>query len=384
MKPRTFKHPPLQNDETQAQGQKVNAPARTPSGDEKIYLPPFRTFTEILATNIVRPPELIAGILHQGLKMEIAGASKTMKSWLQLQTSLCIANGIDWFGHSTKRVNCVYLNLEIPDWAFNERVQLLGRALGLNANSTGNLQIWNLRGIDLSPDKNWNIATDQIAALPDLGFITIDPLYKLFGEKQEENSTAACNTVMRRFDQLAERTGAATNCALHFTKGDPTKKNSEDRFSGSGVLVRDPDVYISSTKHKEKDCLSLEFTIRCGPPVEPFVIQWQYPRFKLEPDLDPTELYVRPSATEQKKKSFETKYNVKQLVEILGNEEFATGVFRRKVMDETGMSKDSFFRLLKEAEVQKLIARDGQTQTWERVQRNKATQETQTSDSPIR
>jgi hypothetical protein len=377
MKPRNLKHPPLQNDETQAQGQKVSAPARTPSTDEKIHLPPFRTFTEILTTNIVKPPELIAGILHQSLKMEIAGASKTMKSWLELQTSLCIANGIDWFGHKTKKVNCVYLNLEIPDWAFNERVQLLSRALGLNANSTGNLQIWNLRGIDLSPDKNWNIATDQIAALPDLGFITIDPLYKLFGEKQEEISTAACNAIMRRFDQLAERTRAATNCALHFTKGDPTKKNSEDRFSGSGVLIRDPDVYISSTKHKEKDCFSLEFTIRCGPPVEPFVIRWQYPQFKLEPDLDPIELYVRPSSNGQRRKGgFEIKYSAKQLAEILGNEELPAAKFRRKVMDETGMSRDSFYRLLKQAEVQELIARDGQTQTWERVQRNK------TNDSP--
>jgi len=58
---------------------------------------------------------------------------------------------------------------------------------------------------------------------------------------------------------LAEKTGAATSFNHHYAKGSPNSKDPIDRFSGSGVLVRDPDVYIAMTPHSEENAFALEF-----------------------------------------------------------------------------------------------------------------------------
>jgi hypothetical protein len=61
----------------QAQAQKAANEAITE------LLPPIDDGAVIMQAKIVEPPQLISGIVHKGLKMELAGASKTMKSWLQ-------------------------------------------------------------------------------------------------------------------------------------------------------------------------------------------------------------------------------------------------------------------------------------------------------------
>jgi DNA-binding PadR family transcriptional regulator len=44
-----------------------------------------------------------------------------------------------------------------------------------------------------------------------------------------------------------------------------------------------------------------------------------------------------------------------------------TAELRKRVMDNTEMSKTTFYDLLKEAEARGLIAKDGTTDKWERV-----------------
>jgi hypothetical protein len=62
---------------------------------------------------------------------------------------------------------------------------------------------------------------------------------------------------------------------------------------------------------------------------------------------------------------FEKQYSVDSIIEALGNKALKINALKKAVMDATGMSRATFFRLRDEAAKAKLIAYDGQTDTWE-------------------
>ena len=71
----------------------------------------------------------------------------------------------------------------------------------------------------------------------------------------------------------------------HFSKGNQAGKESIDRVSGSGVFGRDPDSILSLTPHEERDCFTLEATLRIFPPIDPVVLRWAFPLFDRDPLL---------------------------------------------------------------------------------------------------
>jgi hypothetical protein len=95
--------------------------------------------------------------------------------------------------------------------------------------------------------------------------------------------------LLERFEMLADRIQAAFIISHHFSKGSQTEKESIDRSSGAGVFGRDPDTIISITPHKEADAYIVAIDANDYPPMETFSIRFDYPRFMLAPELDPTE-----------------------------------------------------------------------------------------------
>ena len=119
------------------------------------------------------------------------------------------------------------------------------------------------------------------------------------------------------------------------------------------------------TRHTEPDAFAIEMTLRCLPPVDPFVVRWNYPLFELAPDLDPAELRQAPG----KNKS---QYFVNDLVKQLGNDDLTAKEFQKRCMDETGMSRAVFYRLLEKAAAKKLIAKSAVDGKWEVVKKAKS------------
>jgi hypothetical protein len=332
--------------------------------EEKLRLPPFADASVMLeAAPESEPPQLIQGILHQGLKAELAGASKSMKSWLALQIAVCVATGTLWLERfATTKARVIYLNLEVPRWNFHKRVRQIAEAMGIKFDPDMFL-LWNLRGYDLSRDDVWQAATERIIAAGPIGLIIPDPLYKLFNELRSENESAAATVIMKRFDVLAEQTGASPLFTHHFTKGSPIGKESVDRFSGSSILIRDPDVYLCMTRHQEQDAFTIEPTLRCLSPVEPFAIRWEHPIFKLAKDLNPEELRQAPGNKSGRKAT----YSVDQLVACLGDDEnLSEAEFEDKVRQKTGMAHSTFIGYQQTAAAMKLIFKSPIDDTWQR------------------
>jgi RecA-family ATPase len=161
---------------------------------------------------------LIEGILHQGLKAELAGGSKAMKSWLALNIAVCVATGHPWLEKfPTTKSRVLYLNLEVPRWNFHQRVRQVSEALGVKL-GPDMFMIWNLRGYDLSRDDVWLEALQRMIAVGQLGLILPDPLYKLFNEMRGENETTGATAIMKRFDvsKPSQRSCRATMRPIRF------------------------------------------------------------------------------------------------------------------------------------------------------------------------
>jgi hypothetical protein len=133
-------------------------------------------------------------------------------------------------------------------------------------------------------------------------------------------------------ESLAVKMGAAVAYGAHFSKGNQAGKESIDRISGSGVYARDADSLVMMTKHEEDGAFTIEPTLRNFAPVKAFVMRWNFPLMEEARELDPAKLKKVPG-------TFEPKYSVAQLVEVLAADSFSFGQMVNRAKEQCGMSK---------------------------------------------
>lgn len=170
---------------------------------------------DFMANRLVRPPEIIGGILHQGSKFCIGGASKACKTWALLDLALAVSNGLTWMNFPTTQGRVLYLNFEIQEFAWQDRIAIACRAR--NVNDLANLEMINLRG---KPTNFLMLIPQIIEAAKDAGFslILIDPIYKLYGSANENDASDVAQ-LLTAIERLTTECGAAIAYASHFSKG---------------------------------------------------------------------------------------------------------------------------------------------------------------------
>jgi RecA-family ATPase len=228
------------------------------------------------------PPQLVEGILHQGAKMVLGGASKSRKSWSLIDLMLAVSTGGSWWGFPTKQSRVLYLNFELPDFAFQHRLHAIASAKGI-ADFSG-FDLWNLRGY----------ATDFSQLIPKIltrikntryGLVILDPIYKGLGNR-DENKAGDVASLCNEIEQLAVKSEAAVVFGAHYSKGNQAGKDAIDRIGGSGVFARDPDVILTMTPHEEQDAYVIDLTLRALPQVPPLVVRWRGVSFERDADAD--------------------------------------------------------------------------------------------------
>jgi len=249
-------------------------------------LPKIITGTEFMAVQKPEPPQLIAGVLHQGSKMILGGASKSRKSWALIDMMLAVSAGTPWWGLPTQRGRVLYINFELPDFAFQHRLEVIARQKGI-ADFSG-IDLWNLRGF----------ATDFSVLIPKIlsrvkderyALIVLDPIYKGLG-KRDENKAGDIASLCNEIEQLAVQSGAAVVFGAHYSKGNQAGKDAIDRIGGSGVFARDPDVILTMTPHEEKDAYVIDLTLRALPQLDAFVVRWSSCLFQRDATADATRI----------------------------------------------------------------------------------------------
>ena len=261
-------------------------------------LPKIITGSEFMAVQKPEPPQLIEGVLHQGSKMILGGASKSRKSWALIDMMLAVSAGVPWWGLTTKQGRVLYINFELPDFAFQHRLEAIARQKGITDFS--GIDLWNLRGF----------ATDFSVLIPKIllrvkdqryALIVLDPIYKGLG-KRDENKAGDIASLCNEIEQLAVQSGAAVVFGAHYSKGNQAGKEAIDRIGGSGVFARDPDVILTMTPHEDKDAYVIDLTLRALPQLDAFVVRWSGALFNCDKSADATRVKTVPKPGSKPKK----------------------------------------------------------------------------------
>ena len=185
-------------------------------------------------------PVLIEDILRQGHKMLVVSSSKAGKTFALIELAIAIAEGRRWIGYRCKQGRVLYLNMELDEASFDDRMKKVYEALEMEHAHPENIDIVHLRGkiekLDrLVPQINRTLKTKEYAA------VILDPTYKLGigDENAADQVTAFCNAI----DKIANA-GVSVIYAHHHSKGAQGAKASMDRASGSGVFARDADALL--------------------------------------------------------------------------------------------------------------------------------------------
>ena len=232
----------------------------------------------------------------------------------------------------------LYINFEIQEGFFAQRLNGIAAAKGLGVETLDDVDTWNLRGYCADLSVLMDLLLEKIQK-DHYSLILVDPIYKGMGGR-DENAAGAINTLLNEIEKLAVQTGAAVVFGAHFSKGNQAGKESIDRISGSGVFARDPDSILIMTKHENEYTYTVEPTLRNFAPMEPFCVRWNHPLMSRDEDADPEKL-----KTHGKKA---VKYTSQQLLEALGEQELFTMEWYMQTAHITGMKKRTFMEKLAE------------------------------------
>ncbi len=216
--------------------------AECPQQKESVYaLPEMFPLAKYKDNQPALPDELIEGVLRCGHKMLISGCSKAGKSFLLMELSIAIAEGLEWVGFRCKKGRVLYINLEIDNASCIDRFMKIYDAMGIQKNHMEDIVVWNLRGHAAPLDK---LVPEIIERIRDTHFdaVIFDPIYKII--TGDENNATDMGRFCNQFDKICTETGCATIYCHHHSKGAQGSKKAMDRASGSGVFARDPDAQL--------------------------------------------------------------------------------------------------------------------------------------------
>jgi RecA-family ATPase len=231
--------------------------------------------------------ELISGVLRQGHKLLLAGPSKAGKSFALIELCIAIAEGRPWLGFDCAKGRVLYVNLELDRASCLHRFRDVYNALGWRPEHLENLDIWNLRGVQV-PFSQFVPAAIRRAKAAGCIAIILDPIYKL--GTGNENSAKEISIFCNGLDRINDQTGCAVIYCHHHSKGDQSWKKSIDRAAGSGVFARDVDALLDVTElelppDKRRDGVTawrIEGTLREFAKFEPVDVWFNYPIHVLE------------------------------------------------------------------------------------------------------
>ncbi len=301
------------------------------------------------------PPDLVDGLLHKVGKLVFGGSSKAFKTWTLTNLAVSVATGSDFLGRRTTKGRVLFINLEIQPAFFARRITKVCEALGLSVGSIrGNLDTWNLRGHAADLSRMLPFLLSKIRS-GEYVLIVLDPIYKLLGAR-DENKAGDIATLLNDLEKLAVTSNAAVAFGAHFSKGNQAAKESIDRIGGSGVFARDPDTIVTFTRHEEADAFTVDCVLRNHPPIEPFVVRWEFPLMRIEELLDPERL-KKPVGRKQE-------YKTDDVLDLLDGS-MTTTEWQTLAEKKLGMSESTFHRLRRSIEKMDLAVHrdDGK---WER------------------
>jgi hypothetical protein len=289
-------------------------------------------------------PEVIKGILRQRCKMGLGGAAKARKTWQLMDLAISLSQGAQWLGWETVKTKVLYVNLELYDDTFRQRLGMICEAKEAPMEEVqDNIDHWGLRGYAGSYEAMVPIIIEQ-AKDKGYGAIIIDPQYKILGDA-DENRAGDMTKLYNRLDEICRDTGAAVIMAQHYGKGSKANTQDGDRVRGSSATIGDMDAGIEFIAQEDADetnhILTVKGKLREFPPFEPFCIEWDGKALFNVSGHNPNKLKDNSGRP--------TEYTFKQILETLerlGPSE--KGDIKNACEKDHGMKQATFYKLWSE------------------------------------
>ena len=263
------------------------------------------TFTPagLLAAYPTQREPIIDGLLRRGEIANLVSGPKLNKSWTVLYWALSITQGWPIWNFPTRRGRVLLLDYELAGGTLVRRITAVAAAMGLTLDGIGDaLKIVPLRG------KQFRLGElEKYCAHLEPGqyeAVFIDPLYRTFPLEIDENSNANLAEVFATYQCIAERLDSGLVVVHHLSKGNQSDRAVTDLGSGGGSQSRAADAHLAIRPHKEDGAAVLSGVVRSFKPFDSFAIRFDFPLWKLAPDLKPTDLM--PSSRGGKGKVKET------------------------------------------------------------------------------
>lgn len=322
-------------------------------------LPEFKFANQIVPGKVVLPELLIEGLLHRGCKLMLSGGSKSFKSWCLMDMAVSVACGLPWWGLPCKAGRTLYLNFELIEPFFEERLLSICRAR--NVEPPQSFLYWNLRGHCYDLDVLAKVIIARLATFGPFDLIVVDPVYKALGDL-DENKASDMTKLMNLIEAITVQTGASVAFGSHFSKGNQSSKEAKDRPSGSGVLVRDPDAILTMTRHKEDHCYVVNSELRYLPSSPEFVVRWNFPIMQHDETLDPRQLYVPGAKPDEDGKTTEggpASFSETDVLDCLPHGGAQDTLWRKMVAMRFGRSGPEFYAIKGRLLTNNLVVKQG-------------------------
>lgn len=240
----------------------------------KTSYPPAIDADEWLSKEPETPDQVLAGTFDVGDKAVLIAPSKLRKSFFFLQLLISLSAGETFLAWSVPKARrCLLVQFEIRAHHCHRRVKHMAKRMGVT-DIRHNLHIINARGLPLD---DVFAAVLHYADVFKIEVLAFDPFYKM--HTGDENSAMDVKPLLQRFDEIAERTGAAVLYVHHDPKGAAGEKNIRDRGAGSNVVSRDYDACFTLTPGKREGDIVAECLMRNYKPQDPVALHWDDGKF---------------------------------------------------------------------------------------------------------
>lgn len=257
-------------------------------------LPTFLSARELMTEHPKLHPAVIDGLVRRREVANLISASKTYKTYTISALALHVATGRCWLDtFRTERGDVLIIDNELHQPTMAGRLPAIAESYGMMTDEwADHLYVESLRG-------KWRdlYALDGYFKSIQPGrfnLIILDALYRFWPANTDENDNGKVCQVYNQLDQWAEMLDCAFLVVHHASKGSQADKSVTDVGAGAGAQSRAVDAHVAMRQHQVDGCVVLDARLRSFKPIDPIVLEWQYPRWHLREDLDPTELH-RPS-----------------------------------------------------------------------------------------
>lgn len=168
----------------------------TPEGKKKFQI---RSGTDAVSGDVPEIDYIIEQKLRRQAKYSVIAKWKAGKSFLTIQAGMAIAAGADFLGFKTTMANVLYINFEISEEMFQQRVQDMHHVLGYDLSRFKYLTITDL-SLDLHTRELDEILTQSISEGFPIEVVVIDPRWKAV--KRDSNQDEVINAFAVNLDKL--------------------------------------------------------------------------------------------------------------------------------------------------------------------------------------